>query len=68
MVVGMQGIEPCTSCSQSKHATGAPHPVGMGYVISRQSVFFSLSSGRCLYKQFEELVAQDIINSETRGG
>jgi hypothetical protein len=26
-LVGMQGIEPCASCSQSKHATDAPHPV-----------------------------------------
>lgn len=25
-MVGMQGIEPCTSCSQSRHATDAPHP------------------------------------------
>lgn len=25
----MQGIEPCASCSQSKHATDAPHPVGL---------------------------------------
>jgi hypothetical protein len=23
----MQGIEPCTSCTQNKHATDAPHPV-----------------------------------------
>ena len=25
-MVGVQGIEPCTSWSQTKHATGAPHP------------------------------------------
>ncbi len=25
-VVGMQGIEPCTTCTQNKHATDTPHP------------------------------------------
>ena len=50
-MVGMQGIEPCTTCTQNKHATDTPHPDIYNNVILILFTFTSFLSSLFVFNR-----------------